>query len=82
MKFGKKGKFNPRYVGFYQILRHFDNVAYELSLPSELALAQPVLHISLSKKCIGDLTVVVPLESVSARESFSYEELLVEIIYH
>ncbi|WMV30841.1 hypothetical protein MTR67_024226 [Solanum verrucosum] len=74
IKFGKKGKFSPCYVGPHQILRHFGNVAYELDLPSELALVHPVFNVSLLKKCIGDQTLVVPLESVSVKESLAYED--------
>ena len=35
MRFGKKWKFSPRYVGPYRISKRTDNVAYELELPQE-----------------------------------------------
>ena len=38
VRFGKKGKLTPCYVGPYEIWQKFCNVAYELKLPSELAL--------------------------------------------
>lgn len=47
---------------------------------SELASLRPVFHMSLLKKCIGDPTLVVPLESIGVKESLSYEEVLVEIL--
>ncbi|WMV45355.1 hypothetical protein MTR67_038740 [Solanum verrucosum] len=37
MRFGKKGKLIPRYIGPYRISKRIGNVAYELELPSELA---------------------------------------------
>ncbi|WMV29388.1 hypothetical protein MTR67_022773 [Solanum verrucosum] len=80
MRFDKKGKFSPCYVSPHQILRHFGNVAYELDFHSELASMHPVFHMSLLKKCIGDPTLVVPLESIGVKESLSYEEILVEIL--
>ncbi|WMV59548.1 hypothetical protein MTR67_052933 [Solanum verrucosum] len=36
MRFGKKGKLSPRYMGPYQILKCIEKGAYELDLPSEL----------------------------------------------
>ena len=34
VRFGKKGKFSPRYVGTYEILQRVGKVAYQLKLPS------------------------------------------------
>ena len=47
MRFGKKGKRSPRYVGPYKILKRIGKVAYELQLPAKLAAVHPVFHISL-----------------------------------
>ncbi|WMV37756.1 hypothetical protein MTR67_031141 [Solanum verrucosum] len=43
MRFGKKGKLSPRYIGPYSISNRVGNVAYELELPSELAAVHPIL---------------------------------------
>ncbi|WMV25371.1 hypothetical protein MTR67_018756 [Solanum verrucosum] len=80
MRFGKKGKLSPRYVGPYRILKRVGNVAYELELPAELAAVHPVFPISLLKKCVDDSTLIVPLESVAVKESLNYEEVPVEIL--
>lgn len=47
LRFGKKGKLSPRYVGPYQILRHVSKVAYELDLPNDLASVHTVFHVSM-----------------------------------
>jgi len=54
MRFGKKGKLSPRYIGPYQIVRKIGKVAYELELPADLGGVHPVFHVSMLRKCIGD----------------------------
>ncbi|XP_069152706.1 uncharacterized protein [Solanum lycopersicum] len=80
MIFGKKGKISHRYAYPYKILKRVGKRAYDLELPAELAAVHPVFHISLLKKCVGDPTSVVQLESVAVRDSLSYEDVPVEIL--
>ncbi|WMV55308.1 hypothetical protein MTR67_048693 [Solanum verrucosum] len=80
MRFGKKGKLSPRYVGPYKILKRIGKEAYELELQAELAAVHPIFHISLLKKCVGDPAFVVPLESVAVKDSLTYEDVPVEIL--
>ena len=80
MRFGRKGKLSPRYVGPYAILQKIGKVAYELKLPSELASIHPVFHISLLKKCIGDPISILPIEGLGVDENLSSEELPVDIL--
>ena len=82
MRFGKKGKISPRYVGPYKILKRVGKVAYELELPAELPAVHPVFHISFLKKCVSDSASIVPLESLVVKDSFSYKEVPVEILDH
>ncbi|WMV49927.1 hypothetical protein MTR67_043312 [Solanum verrucosum] len=79
MRFGKKGKLSPRYVGPYRILKRIGKVAYELELPADLAAVHPVFHISLLKKCVGDPASIVPLESVAVVFACSWNSVLLEI---
>ncbi|WMV09287.1 hypothetical protein MTR67_002672, partial [Solanum verrucosum] len=71
MRFGKKGKPSPRYVGPYRILKRIGKVAYKLELSADLAAVHPFFHISLLKKCVGDPESIVPLESVAVKDSLS-----------
>ncbi|WMV09170.1 hypothetical protein MTR67_002555, partial [Solanum verrucosum] len=82
MRFGKKGKLSPRYVGPYEILKRVGKVAYELKFPIEFAPVNPVFHISMLKKCIGDRVSILPLEGLGVNENLSYEEVPVEILDH
>ena len=80
MRFGKKRKISPRYVGPYKILKRIVKVAYKLELRAKLAAVHSVFHISLLKKCVGDPAFVLPLESVALKDSLSYEDVPVEIL--
>ena len=62
MRIFKKGKLSPRYVCPYEVLGRIGKVAYEFKLPSELALVHSMFHISMRKKCIGDLVPILPIE--------------------
>ncbi|WMV37443.1 hypothetical protein MTR67_030828 [Solanum verrucosum] len=80
MRFGKKGKLSPRYIGPYRISKRVGNVAYELELPQVFAAVHPVFHISMLKKCMGDPSLIIPTENIDIKDSLSYEEILVQIL--
>ena len=80
MRFGKKGKLSPKYVGPYMILKRIGKVAYELEFPAELAGVHSVFLISLLKKCVGDPISIVPLENEVVKDSLFYEYVAVEIL--
>ncbi|XP_069148280.1 uncharacterized protein [Solanum lycopersicum] len=80
VRYGKKGKLSPRYVGPYEILQKVGKIAYELRLPSELATVHSEIHVSMLKKCIGDPQSILPIEGLGVDENLSYEEVLVEIL--
>ncbi|WMV18082.1 hypothetical protein MTR67_011467 [Solanum verrucosum] len=82
MRFGKKGKLSPRYIGPYHIAKRIGNIAYELELPQELAAVHPVFHVSMLKKCMSDPSLIIPTENIGIKDSLSYEEITVQILDH
>ena len=73
MRFGKKGKLGPLYIGPYRISKRMGNVAYELELPHKLEAIYPIIHISMLKKCLGDPLLIVPIDNVGIKDNLSYE---------
>ncbi|XP_070014978.1 uncharacterized protein [Nicotiana sylvestris] len=80
MRFGKKGKFSVRYVGPYRIIKRIGQVAYKLELTLEMSLVHPVFHVSMLKKVVGDLSLILPVEAIEVNEELSYKEIPVVIL--
>ena len=80
MRFGKKEKLSPRYIGPYKIIRRVGQVAYELELPQELSAVHPVFHVSMLRKCIGDPSHITPIEDVQVTGDLTYEEVPIAIL--
>ena len=53
MRFGKRGKLSPRYIGPFEVLKRVGEVAYELALPPGLSGVQPIFHVSMLKDTMG-----------------------------
>nr|GEX72137.1 putative reverse transcriptase domain-containing protein [Tanacetum cinerariifolium]GEZ02621.1 putative reverse transcriptase domain-containing protein [Tanacetum cinerariifolium] len=64
VRFGKRGKLNPRYVGPFKVLDKVRKVAYKLELPQELSRFHHTFHMSNLKKCYADKPLVMPLEGI------------------
>ncbi|GJX90566.1 putative reverse transcriptase domain-containing protein [Tanacetum coccineum] len=64
IRFGKKGKLAPRYVGPFEILERIGPVAYRLRLPEELSSVHDTFHVSNLKKCLTDANLHVPLDEI------------------
>ncbi|GJZ77008.1 putative reverse transcriptase domain-containing protein [Tanacetum coccineum] len=64
VRFGKRGKLNPRYVGPLKLLEKVGRVAYKLELPEELSRVHNMFHVSNLKKCHADEPLAVPLDGL------------------
>ena len=73
MRFGKKGKLSPRFIGPFPITERVGEVAYKLALPPQLANIHPVFHVSMLLKYIYDPSHVVNFDDLYIEEDVSYE---------
>ncbi|GJU50347.1 putative reverse transcriptase domain-containing protein [Tanacetum coccineum] len=64
IRFGKRGKLNPRYVRPFKVLAKVGKVAYRLELPQELSRVYHTFHVSNLKKCYADEPLVMSLEGI------------------
>ncbi|GJV59576.1 hypothetical protein Tco_1465676 [Tanacetum coccineum] len=80
MRFGKRGKLNPRYIGPFRIIERIGPVAYRLELPQELSRVHNVFHVCNLKKCLSDDTLVIPLEEIQLDDKLNFVEEPVEIM--
>ena len=80
MRFGKKGKLSPRYIGPFEIIERVGNVAYRLALPPELASVHNVFHVSMLKKYVPDSSHILSQEPVEVHADLTYEEKPVQIL--
>nr|GEZ23991.1 putative reverse transcriptase domain-containing protein [Tanacetum cinerariifolium] len=80
VRFGKRGKLNPRYVGPFKVLAKVGKVAYKLELPQELSRVHHTFHVSKLKKCYFDEPLVMPLEGVHIDDTLQFMEEPVEIM--
>nr|GEW24689.1 putative reverse transcriptase domain-containing protein [Tanacetum cinerariifolium]GEY95245.1 putative reverse transcriptase domain-containing protein [Tanacetum cinerariifolium] len=82
VRFGKRGKMNPRYVRPFKVLAKIGKVAYRLELPQELSRVHHTFHVSNLKKCYANEPLVMPLEGIYVDDRLQFVEEPVEIMEH
>ncbi|GJT24378.1 putative reverse transcriptase domain-containing protein [Tanacetum coccineum] len=80
IRFGKRGKINPRYIGPFKILERIGPVAYKLELPEELSNVHNTFHVSNLKKCLSNESRVIPMKELQLDDKLNFVEEPVEIM--
>nr|GEU56587.1 putative reverse transcriptase domain-containing protein [Tanacetum cinerariifolium] len=82
VRFGKRGKLNPRYVGPFKVLEKVGVISDKLYLPQELRKVHNKFHVSNLKKCHANEPLVVLLDGLHIDEKLHLVEEPMVIMDH
>ncbi|GKF87316.1 hypothetical protein Tco_0258193, partial [Tanacetum coccineum] len=82
VRFGKRNKLLPRYVGPFEVVKRVGPVDYRLCTSQELVGIHDTFHVSNLKKCLADVNLHVPLEEVKINDKLHFVEEPMEIMDH
>ena len=74
IRFGRKGKLSPRFIGPYEILEKVGPVVYRLTLPLELAKLHDVFHVSMLRRYHYDTSHILSVQDIQVQKDFIFEE--------
>ncbi|KAJ9174358.1 hypothetical protein P3X46_017388 [Hevea brasiliensis] len=80
MRFGRKGKLSPRFIGPYEVLERVGHLAYQLALPPELEKIHNVFHVSMLRRYRSDPSHVLSVEEIEVNPDLTYEEEPIKIL--
>ena len=73
IRFGRRGKLSPRYIGPFDIIERVGSVAYRLALPPALSSVHDVFHVSQLRKYVRDPSHVIDYSELAVRSDLSLE---------
>ena len=74
VRFGKRGKLSPRFIGSFEILERIGTVAYRLALPPSMSCVHEVFHVSMLRKYTPDPAHVVDSGQIEVDTDGTFEE--------
>ncbi|KAL0556291.1 hypothetical protein IC582_004803 [Cucumis melo] len=80
LRFERRGKLSPRFVGPFEIIERIGSVACRLALLPSLSAVHNVFHVSMLRKYMSDPSHVVDYEPLEIDENLGYTEQPVEVL--
>ena len=74
VRFGKRGKLSPRFIGPFEILERVGTIAYWLVLPPSMTGVHEVFHVSMLRKYTLDPAHVVDWGQIKVDTDETFEE--------
>ena len=74
IRFGKRGKLSPRFIGPFEILERVSTLAYRLALPPSMLGVHEVFHVSMLRKYTPDPAHVVDWGQIEVDTDGTFEE--------
>ncbi|XP_055836411.1 uncharacterized protein LOC129905050 [Solanum dulcamara] len=80
MGFRRKRKLSLRFIGLFEVLEKYGEVAYKLDFSPRLSVVHPVFQVSRLKRYWHDDFHVIQLNLIALDQNLSFEEELVAIL--
>ncbi|XP_022040339.1 uncharacterized protein LOC110942885 [Helianthus annuus] len=72
IRFRKRGKLSPWFIGPFKIIERVGKVAYHLKLPEELSGIHGTFHVSQLHKCLAEETAYIHYDDIEVDNSLNY----------
>ena len=80
LRFERKGKLNPKFIGPFKIIERIGLVAYKLALPPSFSGVNNVFHVLMLRKYMTNPIHVTDYEPLQLNKYLSYEENTIRIL--
>ena len=74
VRFGKRGKLSPMFIGPFEILERVGTIAYRSTLPLSMSGVHEVFHVSMLRKYTPDPAHVVDWAEIEVDTDGTFEE--------
>ncbi|GKA80150.1 hypothetical protein Tco_0786746 [Tanacetum coccineum] len=80
IRFKKRRKLNPQYIGPFKILKRVSPVVYKLELPEELNNVHSTFYVSNLKKWLSNESLINPMKELRINDKLNFVEEPIEIM--